>query len=66
NLLGTKDGMMNGDDLANALQYDRVHVHLYGKRQLRKGRKMGHLTVLADTLSEAESIGLQAAAQFDI
>ncbi|MDX2075627.1 MAG: 5-(carboxyamino)imidazole ribonucleotide synthase [bacterium] len=66
NLLGTKDGMMNGDDLANALQYDRVHVHLYGKRQLRKGRKMGHLTVLAESLAEAESIGLQAAAQFDI
>ncbi len=30
------------------------HVHLYGKRQVRVGRKMGHVTVLADTVVEAE------------
>jgi 5-(carboxyamino)imidazole ribonucleotide synthase len=25
-----------------------VKVHLYGKREARPGRKMGHVTVLAD------------------
>ncbi|MDX1967962.1 MAG: 5-(carboxyamino)imidazole ribonucleotide synthase [Planctomycetaceae bacterium] len=31
-----------------------VKLHLYGKREARKGRKMGHMTVLADTAAEAE------------
>ncbi|MGA1361830.1 MAG: 5-(carboxyamino)imidazole ribonucleotide synthase [Ilumatobacteraceae bacterium] len=30
-----------------------VHLHLYGKKQARPGRKMGHLTVLAETAEEA-------------
>jgi 5-(carboxyamino)imidazole ribonucleotide synthase len=32
-----------------------VKLHLYGKRTARPGRKMGHLTVLADTAAEARS-----------
>lgn len=66
NLLGTKDGLMDHRDLAAALRYERVHVHLYGKRQLRRGRKMGHITVLANTIAEAEQVALHAAAAFDI
>lgn len=31
-----------------------VKLHLYGKREARCGRKMGHLTILADTSAEAE------------
>lgn len=31
-----------------------VKLHLYGKHEARKGRKMGHMTVLADTAAEAE------------
>ncbi len=36
-----------------ALADPLVHLHLYGKREARPGRKMGHLTVLADTAEEA-------------
>ena len=32
-----------------------VVLHLYGKSQPRPGRKMGHLTVLANTPEEAEA-----------
>jgi 5-(carboxyamino)imidazole ribonucleotide synthase len=32
-----------------------VKVHLYGKRDARPGRKMGHLTALAETPEEAEA-----------
>jgi len=32
-----------------------VKLHLYGKREARPGRKMGHLTVLAATPEEARS-----------
>jgi 5-(carboxyamino)imidazole ribonucleotide synthase len=30
-----------------------IKVHLYGKKTPRLGRKMGHLTALADTPAEA-------------
>ncbi len=30
-----------------------VKLHLYGKREARRGRKMGHLTALADSADEA-------------
>jgi len=66
NLLGTRDSTTNADTLAKVLQHDRAHVHVYGKRQIRKGRKMGHITVLADTIAEAEQIAVSAASQFDI
>ncbi len=37
----------------NALAYRDVKLHLYGKAQPRPGRKMGHLTALADTAQDA-------------
>ena len=36
-----------------SLQYDDIKLHLYGKAEPRPGRKMGHLTALADTPQEA-------------
>lgn len=39
---------------AAALSDPRIKLHLYGKAEARPGRKMGHLTVLADTVEEAE------------
>jgi 5-(carboxyamino)imidazole ribonucleotide synthase len=36
-----------------ALIDDAVKLHLYGKRAPRPGRKMGHLTLSASTVSEA-------------
>ena len=41
-------------------QFPDVKVHLYGKRESRVGRKMGHLTVLAET-SEAAVKRIQQA-----
>jgi 5-(carboxyamino)imidazole ribonucleotide synthase len=38
-----------------------VHLHLYGKLQANKGRKMGHLTVTAATPELARATALQAA-----
>jgi 5-(carboxyamino)imidazole ribonucleotide synthase len=36
-------------------------MHLYGKSEARKGRKMGHLTITAPTADEASAIANQAA-----
>jgi 5-(carboxyamino)imidazole ribonucleotide synthase len=44
-----------------ALAQRGVKLHLYGKREPRPGRKMGHLTVLGDTLVEAHERANQAA-----
>jgi len=46
-----------------ALADPRVHLHLYGKTEPRPGRKMGHLTVLAETPDEALAAALAARAR---
>ena len=47
---------------AAALAFPDAHLHLYGKETPRPRRKMGHLTVLADTPEEAEIKARQARA----
>jgi 5-(carboxyamino)imidazole ribonucleotide synthase len=39
-----------------------THLHLYGKSEARKGRKMGHLTITASTADQAGAVANQAAA----
>jgi 5-(carboxyamino)imidazole ribonucleotide synthase len=52
NLLGNL--WQNGEpDWPAALALPDVHLHLYGKRGPRPGRKMGHITALAATPEEA-------------
>ncbi|MDE0024573.1 MAG: 5-(carboxyamino)imidazole ribonucleotide synthase [Spirochaetaceae bacterium] len=43
-----------------ALAAPNVKLHLYGKREARRGRKMGHLTALADTAARAAAQALAA------
>jgi 5-(carboxyamino)imidazole ribonucleotide synthase len=43
-----------------ALAMPNVKLHLYGKQDPRPGRKMGHLTALADTAEEATRLALAA------
>ena len=45
---------------AGALAMPNVKLHLYGKAVPRRGRKMGHLTVLAPTTKEARARVLAA------
>ncbi len=40
----------------NALEFPCVKLHLYGKSEARKGRKMGHLTAMAETAGKAVEI----------
>lgn len=61
NLLGDvwDDGEPNW---SNALANPNVKIHLYGKAEPRPGRKMGHITALADSADEAASIVIAARA----
>lgn len=53
NMLG--DIWHNGKnpDWSKLLDHPNIKLHLYGKKQARPGRKMGHYNVVANTLEEA-------------
>ena len=59
NLLG--DLWVEGDpNWAAACAFSDVKLHLYGKLQPLRGRKMGHMTVLAEAAADARSVVLAA------
>lgn len=49
NVVGEENysGMAQYDGLEDVLQMDNVFVHIYGKKETRPGRKMGHVTILS-------------------
>jgi 5-(carboxyamino)imidazole ribonucleotide synthase len=51
---------------AAVLALPGAHLHLYGKAAARPGRKMGHLTVTANTPAEARRVAQAAAALLGI
>lgn len=62
NLLG--DVWENGEpNWANALENKNIKLHLYGKAEARKGRKMGHLTAVSSTVEDAVEIVREAKAK---
>lgn len=50
NLLGTDKRDAQVDFVLNALEASDGHLHMYGKLDSRPGRKMGHYTLLGDSL----------------
>jgi len=52
NLLGTHARPVTADGIGASFLEPDAHVHIYGKRWSRPGRKMGHLTVLGDELTD--------------
>lgn len=65
NLLG--DLWQNGTpNWPAALAFPAVKLHLYGKSQARPGRKMGHLTAMAQTPEEARAMVLRARAALTV
>jgi 5-(carboxyamino)imidazole ribonucleotide synthase len=55
NLLGEEgyEGPVYYEGFSDCLAIDGVKIHLYGKKSTRPSRKMGHVTVLADTVENA-------------
>ena len=51
---------------AAALEDPGVKLHLYGKTEARKGRKMGHLTACAESAGEAASVVRNAREQLSV
>jgi 5-(carboxyamino)imidazole ribonucleotide synthase len=61
NKLGSDPNFSNSPASRKVLALTGTHMHLYGKSEARKGRKMGHLTITATTADEASAIANQAA-----
>jgi 5-(carboxyamino)imidazole ribonucleotide synthase len=59
NLLATRSG--RAPDGATERAANGAVIHLYGKRELRPGRKMGHVTAIGATVAEAEQRAREAA-----
>jgi 5-(carboxyamino)imidazole ribonucleotide synthase len=66
NLMGDiwfdSQGAVRMPDWAAVLALPGTHLHLYGKTEARKARKMGHLNVTGATVEEVRKVALKAAA----
>ncbi len=70
NLLGDlwfdASGAVRTPPWAEVLALPGAHLHLYGKLQARRGRKMGHLTLTAASAAEVRATASRAAALLGI
>ncbi|MBX7155287.1 MAG: 5-(carboxyamino)imidazole ribonucleotide synthase [Bacteriodetes bacterium] len=53
NLLGERRGDGVPDSVVDFLKHPYASLHLYGKKESRIGRKMGHVTAVGQTVNEA-------------
>ena len=57
NLIGAKNGKANTfEQFSKLLKIPNCSIHWYGKDDLRIGRKMGHLTVIANSSSQLNDL----------
>ena len=62
NKLGSDPNFSNLPAWNKVLALPGTHLHLYGKSEARKGRKMGHINITASTADQACALANQAAA----
>ena len=62
NLLGDHLQHQSPSAWQTVFAHPEIHVHLYGKSEIRLGRKMGHLTVIGHDVVAAERLGRQVRA----
>lgn len=56
NILGGAQPQTHLRALQKALSVEGAAIHMYGKGDARPGRKMGHVTVIASSMAEAEGL----------
>ncbi len=62
NLLGDHLENQSNEAWSAVFSHPEIHVHLYGKSEIRPGRKLGHLTVVGKDIVAAERLGRNARA----
>lgn len=63
NIIGTRSGPSRNEGLDRALAVDGASIHLYGKYDVRPGRKMGHVTAIGPDVATARARATQAASE---
>lgn len=58
NILGGAESHTHLRVVQRALSVKGAAIHMYGKGDARPGRKMGHITVIASSMAEAEDLAL--------
>lgn len=66
NILGERNGEALCVGKEDAESINGVNVHIYGKIFTRPERKMGHITVVSDSLEDAENKALEARKKISI
>ncbi len=66
NILGTKDGPGIPTGIAKALKISGVSLHIYGKKESRSQRKMGHITVIGESVKDCLKKANQAREMINI
>lgn len=66
NILGERKGEPNLDQIGEVLRIGGAHLHLYGKDEVRVGRKMGHITVLGYNTDGAEKVARLALSKLNL
>lgn len=66
NILGERDGETEVKGTPNVLAIPGASLHLYGKSPTKIDRKMGHITVTANTVEKAQKLARKARKVLDI
>jgi 5-(carboxyamino)imidazole ribonucleotide synthase len=68
NLVGAENhsGEVYYQGAEHIMALDGVYLHVYGKRQTRPFRKMGHVTILRKTLAEARVLAKKVQHQLKV
>jgi phosphoribosylaminoimidazole carboxylase (NCAIR synthetase) len=59
NILGERNAPAHTRGINRLLNYKNAYLHIYGKQETHKGRKMGHITVLGDSLGQTKKLALK-------
>ena len=65
NIIGTRSGPVRNDGLERALAVEGASIHLYGKYDVRPGRKMGHITAVAPDVATARTRATSASNELE-
>jgi 5-(carboxyamino)imidazole ribonucleotide synthase len=60
NLLGKVNRKFKRINLSKVLSFEDAHLHIYGKQESRRGRKMGHITFCGDDLKSILNKAIKA------
>lgn len=61
-----EEGARREPDWSRVVMHPRAKLHLYGKAEPRPGRKMGHITVMGDSLEQAGGLAQRIATDLGI